>query len=103
MAPRITPATTPETPAGIIDPGTFISTNPVGFVSPTPAAIARINRLMLDLPQTDADRQFFVNLLTIKLLAPEESKELFIYPSAMVVDFVTRLKSALTMRFYNGR
>lgn len=97
MATR-TPAAAPET---VVDPGTFISTVPVGFVAPSPTDIARIDRLMRDLPQTGGDRQFFANLLTIKMLAPEESRDLFIYPSPMVIDFVGKLKTVLTMRYFS--
>ena len=83
------------------DPGVFVSNIPVGFVAPSPEDIARIDRLMRSLPTSATDARFFNNLLTIKMLAPEESRELLIYPSAMVVDFVNRLRQTLTMTYYS--
>lgn len=85
------------------DPGTFVSTIPVGYVNADPAERRRIDEMMRALPQTEISRPFLHNLLMIKTLAPEQSRDLLVLPVPMVVDFVKTLKEKLVATYYHSR
>jgi len=93
--PRETPASAP------VEMGTFVSEIAIGYVAPTPAEIRQIDAALRAQPtsvvQTDA---FLRNLLVIKLLAPEASRELLIYPAPMVLQFVDDLRRQLQQQYY---
>ena len=93
---------TPTPPAPPTELGTFVSSVAVGFVAPTNGESARILRAMQELPQGGVTTNLLKDLLLIKQLAPRESAGLLIYPAPMVLDFVRRLKTQLTLQYYRG-
>lgn len=95
---QTTPVDAPESP---MHPGIFITTTPIAYLEPPAATIqaiqAQLKSLTVVIPQS-----LLRDLLTIKLLAPEESKDLVVYNIPMAAEFITKLKNDLVMKYYMG-
>jgi len=102
-AGRTNPQQAP-TPAPILEPNTndvglFVSTTPIGYLEPNAEVAKRILSHVQALTK-EVSRHFLQDLLTIKMLVPEESKDLVIYNVPMAVDFIGRLREQLVMKYY---
>ena len=94
--PRTATPPTPATDAN--NPGIFISTTALGYVQAPAGVIAQINASLRALPAIP--RQVLEQLLTIKLLAPQESRELVIYNVPEAVKMINEVRAALSRRYY---
>lgn len=95
MARTTTPPTSPS-PEEI---GTFVSTTPIGFVTPTDTEVRAILRAARAPTLTDGGA-FYRDLLVLKQLAPEQTRNLLVYPAPMVLRFVNQLRDRLVMQYY---
>lgn len=87
------PTPTPSTP-------TFVSTTVYGYVLPTPAQMRMIERKIRKMGEASGLSQVLVRqLLTIKLLAPDASRDMQIYQLPEVSTFLASLSSALVQRY----
>ena len=87
----------------MVELGTFVSATPVGYVACSAQEIEAITRLIRHTTVGEVNKAFFNNLLIIKTLAPEASRDLLVYPTPMVIDFVSKLRHRLALTYYNGR
>lgn len=96
------PTPTPE--AAPTETGTFISNLVYGYTLPSEQEIRAITSAVRRLSQqtTTLHPVILRHLLTIKLLAPEESRDLRIYHLAEVEQFLKRLASQLVQRYQGG-
>jgi hypothetical protein len=81
------------------DLGIFVSTSPVGFLEPCPDTVQQIRAYLTTVSKT-IPRQMLNDLLVIKLLAPEASRDLVIYNLPMATAFLGQLRQQLVMAYY---
>src|SRR3990167_2900382 len=91
-----TPAPPPESPVV----GTFVSCASAGYLEPAEDVVRRLNDYLKTLSKGTSPT-FLKALLTIKLLAPEESEDLVICNVPMAVDFISMLRDKLVMHYYH--
>lgn len=91
-----TPAPTPD-----IFNGLFIDSKIRGFVEPSEAEATLIRRLMRDDTRVaQLNSRFWADLHVIKLLAPEQSRELVIYGHDTAQNSIHRIAQQLMLRYY---
>jgi hypothetical protein len=86
--------TSTETPIG-----TFVNSACVGYVEP-PADVVEQIRARVSALSTSLPRPFLTSLVTLKILAPEESALLMIYAGPEAVKAVNRVAKRLAQRYY---
>ena len=92
-----------QEPAG--DPndiGLFISTVATGYVEPAIDKVRAIETAIHSLILPNVSRQILKDLMTIKLLAPEESKDLVICNIPQVAAFIHQIRTVLVRRYHEG-
>lgn len=92
-------APTPAPKRDFNDVGTFVSSVAVGFVLATERDMVQINQA-LRANGSKLTKTFLDNLLTIKLLAPDESRDLMIQPTSQIQSFVSSLRQGLLLKYY---
>ena len=80
------------------DVGTFISPIVIGYSEPDMATIVHIQAAIQDLYKAPS-RQLLQELITIKLLAPSESRRLRICAIPEAIEIITQLKQSLVRRY----
>lgn len=93
--------TTPTESQPSLFVGTFVDIEARGYLEPTGQELALIQRLLVDEPKpTGASRTFWNDLYLIKLLAPEESKDLVIFAHDRVNHTLEHIAKSLVYRYY---
>lgn len=85
------------------DVGVFIDNKPYGYVSASPATIKRVLSHFKDAMRVAPNKQTLQDLLTIKMLAPEESKELKIYNISQAIAYISDIREALVTNYTSMR
>lgn len=81
------------------DIGTFISPIVVGYSEPDMATIVRIQAIAQAMCVAP-ERQLLKNLMTIKLLVPNESRRLQIYTIPEAISIIAQLNQRLLQRYH---
>lgn len=97
--------TRPTAPAEEAQPslpiGTFVDILARGYLEPTGAELAQIQRLLAaPLPTVSPNVDFWNSLYLIKLLAPEESKDLVIFAHATSYLILDGIARSLVLKYY---
>ena len=91
--------TAPPEEATPKDIGTFVTCQPVGYLEPPADVVKKVHAHLKTL--TDAiPAQMLRDLLVLKLLVPEESRDLVIYNLPMAAEFLGRLRHQLVLKYY---
>ena len=97
-----TTTTTPEEPQPAPDlnnVGIFVTSLPFGYVEPSAAVLAQIQTRLLG-RATPPTREFLQDLLTLKVLMPQESRELRIYTLPEAITIVRKMRQ-VAIRHYH--
>ena len=92
-------ATTPTETNNTV--GTFVSDVPIGYVEPSREVVAGMRSVIHQVTFHTVPRQLLKDLLTIKLLAPEESKELIVYNIPQAIGFISEISELLVRRYHS--
>ena len=97
MATSTTTSTTPPTPRTNEPAGTFISQTILGYVEPSEEVIKQIEGTIV---MTPLSQEMLRAMLTIKLLAPFESRMLRVFTIPQAEAFILSLKSQLVGEYH---
>ena len=96
-----TTATPPTPERDTNDVGIFTSTSAIGFVEPSVTTIGKIEAKLKEMfVKTPPAKDFLKALMTIKMLAPQESRDLIIYNLPQAVAIIKQLEQKLLHTYY---
>ncbi len=103
MAEQTQAAAPPPTAPGPEEPtGIFISDTIYGYMEPPAQQVMELERALRGQMGGDLPRQMVKDLLTIKMLAPEDSRELRIYNIPEAITLIGQVAQALVMRYHHS-
>ena len=82
------------------DLGIFVSTCAIGYSEPSGARIRAIEEALRGVGAKDISQSFLKDLLTIKLIAPDESSGIVIYNAPMAAEFITSIRRAMVSAYH---
>lgn len=86
--------------APTVDVGTFVTTSVLGYVESSLEEAIKIEQMVKALNSSNIPSQFLKDLFTIKLLAPDASRELKICNIGAVTTIIGQLKESLVRSYY---
>ena len=82
------------------DLGIFVSNAAIGYSEPSGTRIRAIEEALRSVGAKDISQSFLKDLLTIKLIAPEESSGIVIYNAPMAAEFITSIRRAMVGAYH---